>query len=96
MDGVWTEDTFALYSCPTANQSAKLMYYHPHPAFSHGVAYLITCLHSTQVLSTARDKPYGENISFIREGKMHRKEDESVGQNETPAATKAPSTRSLL
>jgi hypothetical protein len=44
MDGVWTEDTFALYSCPTANQSAKLMYYHPHPAFRHGVDYLITCL----------------------------------------------------
>jgi hypothetical protein len=83
MDGVWTKDTFALYSCATANHSAKLMYYYPHPAFSHGVAYLITCLHSTYELSTARDKSYGENISFIsREGKMQRKEDESVGQNE--------------
>jgi hypothetical protein len=49
-----------------------------------------------KVLSTAPpDKPYGENISFIRAGKMHRKEEESVGQNE-PAATNAPSIRSLL
>jgi hypothetical protein len=47
------------------------------------------------VLSTARDKPYGKNISFIREEKMHRNEDESVGQSE-PAATNAPSIRSLL
>ncbi len=48
-----------------------------------------------KVLSTAPpDKPYGENISFIREGKMQRKE-ESVDQN-GPAATNAPSTRSLL
>jgi hypothetical protein len=38
-------------------------------------------------------KPYGENIPFIPEGKMHRKEDESMGQNE---ATNAASTRSLL
>jgi hypothetical protein len=37
----------------------------------------------------------GENISFIRKGKMYRKEDESVGENEQ-AATNAPSTRSLL
>jgi hypothetical protein len=51
----------------------------------------------TLALSTAPpDKPYGENISFIREGKLHRKEEEeSVGQNE-PAATNALSTRSLL